>query len=86
MQSRCAEPDQIVYISQKFRDEIIRQWLTPSVAVKMLSPYKDGIKDVGIFNAENPMGWNDDGIIAKPIFSRIPFTNFKDFDAFWSIL
>lgn len=56
------------------------------MAVKTPSPDKDGIIDVGIFNTENPMGWNDDGIIAKSIFSRIPFTNFKDFNAFWPIL
>lgn len=42
----------------------------------MLSPDNDSIKDVGIFNAENPMARNDDGLIVKLIFSRRPFANF----------
>ena len=76
MQSWCAEPDQILHISQKVRAEIIRQWLTSSVTVKMLSPDNDSMMDVGIFIAENPMAGSYDGLIVKPIFSRIPFANF----------
>jgi len=48
----------------------------------MLSPDNDSMMDVGIFIAENPMAGSYDGLIVKPIFSRIPFTNFKDFNAF----
>ncbi|MDF0680679.1 MAG: hypothetical protein P0116_06915 [Candidatus Nitrosocosmicus sp.] len=48
----------------------------------MFSPDKDGIKDVGIFNAENPMSINDYGLIVKHILSRIPFANSDDFRTF----
>ncbi|WP_458720377.1 hypothetical protein [Candidatus Nitrosocosmicus sp. R] len=46
------------------------------MTVKMLSPDNDSIKNVGIFNAENSMARNDDGLIVKPLFSRIPFLIF----------
>ena len=53
----------------------------------MLSPDNDSMMDVGIFIAENPMAGSYDGLIVKPIFSRIPFANFlmllKLFDLYY---